>query len=160
MIATGEMRDRGQTLQDFTVGIVLFILTVSAVITSFTGFISPIWTGVGSQEVSASERVSESIVRAHATGETPNQLVAEDLWTDVFSKSMSQLRTKWGLGDATFFRVVLEELDGTSVISYNGNDLAAGMDEPDGSNANTERLVTLVDSDACEPGCRLVVQVW
>lgn len=160
MIATGETRGRGQTLQDFTVGIVLFILTVSAVITSFTGFISPIWTGVGSQEVSTSQRVSETIVRTYATGEQPNQLVANDLWTEVFSKSVSQLRTQWGLGDATFFRVAIEELDGSAVIVYNSNSLVAGTGEPDGAAATTERLVTLADSGQCEPGCRLVVQVW
>lgn len=65
--------DRRQTLHDYTIGISLFIITLSTVIVGLFGFVGPLSVGVGSEEISQSDRVATTLVQNLSTGHQPNE---------------------------------------------------------------------------------------
>jgi hypothetical protein len=156
---SGE-HNRGQTLQDFTIGIGLFIITIAAVFSSFFGFLGPFSLGVTGDDVAESDRVANTVVGNLSIGQPPNAL-KEGLLANTLSKPDSTLRKRWGLAESTRFNVTVRTLNGTRIASVGGFRLATDTDYRGGSAATTARIVTLdADGSACEPACRLVVRTW
>lgn len=150
---------RGQTLQDFTVGILLFVLTVSLTLATILGFVNPYLSGVGSDEVAQSARIGETLVTEYSTGTDPLELDADRLKSDVFTESQADLRNRWGLGRATNMYISIEPVQGSSPVVYGGTTFAVGDENDDVETARETRIVTLTDA-SCSPACRLVVEVW
>ncbi|QLH80610.1 DUF7287 family protein [Halosimplex pelagicum] len=151
--------DRGQTLHDYTVGISLFIITVSTVLVGLFGFVGPLSTGVGSEEVSQSERISTALVQNLSTGRQPNELRA-DLLETALSRSETQLRTRWGLERSTQFNVTFTTLNGSRIVTDGGGTkLAAGSNYGGNAAGSTARIVQF-DDGTCRPACRLTVRTW
>lgn len=150
--------DRGQTLHDYTIGISLFIITLSTVVAGLFGFIGPLSTGVGSEEISQTDRVATTLVQNLSTGRQPNELDA-DLLENTLARSESALRTRWGLQQTAQFNVSLTTLNGSRIVAPGGTKLAAGPRYQGNAAGSTARIVTL-DSGACRPGCRLAVRAW
>ncbi|WP_436925213.1 DUF7287 family protein [Halosimplex amylolyticum] len=150
--------DRGQTLHDYTVGISLFIITLSAVLAGLFGFIGPLSTGVGSEEISQSDRIATTVVQNLTTGRQPNELDADRL-SDALGRSESELRTRWGLQRSAQFNVTLTTLNGSRIVSYDGSKLAAGSRYQGNAAGSAARIVTLGEG-ICQPGCRLAVRTW
>ncbi|QLH76341.1 hypothetical protein HZS55_03050 [Halosimplex rubrum] len=150
--------DRGQTLHDYTVGISLFIITVSTVLVGLFGFVGPLSTGVGSEEVSQSERISTALVQNLSTGRQPNELRA-GLLTTALSRPETQLRTRWGLERSTRFNVTFTTLNGSRIVTGGGTKLAAGSNYEGNAAGSTARIVQF-DDGTCRPACRLTVRTW
>ncbi|WP_459193393.1 DUF7287 family protein [Halosimplex sp. J119] len=150
--------DRGQTLHDYTIGISLFIITLSTVLAGLFGFVGPLSTGVGSEEISQSDRVATTLVQNLSTGRQPNELDA-DLLENTLTGSESALRTRWGIQQTAQFNVTLTTLNGSRIVSHDGSKLAVGARYRGNAAGSTARIVTL-DSGACRPGCRLAVRAW
>lgn len=149
---------RGQTLQDYTIGISLFLITVAAVLAGLLGFTSPLTAGVSAEDISQSERVSTAMVGNHSTGRQPNELDASQLSTTM-NQPVEQLRTRWGIERTTSLNVSLVTLNGTRIVDRGGNELAVGASATNRSTATASRIVTL-DDGTCDPSCRLVVRTW
>ena len=149
---------RGQTLQDYTIGISLFLITVAAVLAGLLGFTSPLTAGVSAEDISQSERVSTAMVGNHSTGRQPNELNASQLSTTM-NQPVEQLRTRWGIERTTSLNVSLVTLNGTRIVDRGGNELAVGASATNRSTATASRIVTL-DDGTCDPSCRLVVRTW
>ncbi|PSP91789.1 hypothetical protein BRC78_03880, partial [Halobacteriales archaeon QH_8_68_33] len=144
---------RGQTLQDYTIGISLFLITVAAVLAGLLGFTSPLTAGVSAEDISQSERVSTAMVGNHSTGRQPNELDASQLSTTM-NQPVEQLRTRWGIERTTSLNVSLVTLNGTRIVDRGGNELAVGASATNRSTATASRIVTL-DDGTCDPSCRL-----
>ena len=149
---------RGQTLHDYTVGISLFILTLSTVLAGLFGFVGPLSTEVGSEEVSQSERVATTVVQNLSTGQRPNELDSDEL-VATLARSEDDLRTRWGIPQSARLNVTLTTLNGSRIVSDGGSKLTAGLPYQRNVAASTVRVVTL-DDGPCRPGCRLVVRAW
>ena len=149
---------RGQTLQDYTIGISLFLITVAAVLAGLLGFTSPLTAGVSAEDISQSERVSTAMVGNHSTGRQPNELDASQLSTTM-NQPVEQLRTRWGIERTTSLNVSLVTLNGTRIVDRGGNELAVGASATNRSTATASRVVTF-DDGTCDPSCRLVVRTW
>jgi len=149
---------RGQTLQDYTVGIGLFVLTVAGVLAAMFGFLDPLSAGAASEDISQSQRISESIVNNHSTADAPTQLDADRLFATL-NRSPDQLESRWGVENSTNLNVSVEPLDGEGVATYGGAKLAVGSSYEAQSTSSAARVVTF-DASVCDPSCRLVVRVW
>ena len=148
----------GQTLQDYTIGISLFLVTVAAVLAGLLGFTSPLTAGVSAEDVSQSERVSAAMVGNLSTARQPNELDASRLSTTL-GRPVEQLRNRWGIERTTSLNVSLVTLNGTRIVDRGGNELAVGASATNRSTATASRIVTL-DDGTCDPSCRLVVRTW
>ncbi|WP_415379662.1 hypothetical protein [Halosimplex sp. TS25] len=139
-------------------GISLFIITVSTVLAGLFGFVGPLSTGVGSEEVSQSDRIATTVVQNLTTGRQPNELDTERL-SQTLDRSESELRTRWGLQRSAQFNVTLTTLNGSRIVDHDGSKLATGARYEGNAAGSTARIVTLGEG-TCQPGCRLAVRTW
>lgn len=150
--------ERGQTLHDYTIGISLFVLTVSAVLAALFGFLGPLSVGVGSEEVAQSERISETMVQNLSSERQPNELRADGL-ESTLDQSVDRLRARWGIERSTSLNVTLTTLNGSRILERGGTKLTVGSQYEGSATGTTARIVTL-DDGTCDPACRLVVRTW
>ena len=149
---------RGQTLQDYTIGISLFLITLAAVLTGLLGFTSPLTAGVSEEDVSQSQRVSTAMVQNLSTGRQPNELDAARVGSTL-ARPASTLKTRWGIEATTSLNVSVTTLNGTVIVERGGAKLTAGASYRNESTGTASRVVTL-DDGTCDPSCRLVVRAW
>ena len=163
---TLQADNRGQTLQDFILGISLFIVTVTFVLGLFPSFLSPFTTGSGGEERAQADRVARSMVVEHATEEGQTSLNASQL-QDVLDDSQSDLRLRYGLPENAGVNITVRDLDGNSIVSHDGGKLATEKKRKNQTASSVARVITFDpesipagDPNPCKPGCRLVVKVW
>lgn len=149
---------RGQMLQDFTIGIGVFLLALAAVLAGFFGFLQPFETGVDSEDVTQSTRVADTMVQNLSRDQRPNELnVSRTAAT--FAASNDQLRQRWGLDNSTNFNITVETLDGDRLVTAGGVALTAGTTHHNRTTGSVTRIVTMSDG-TCDPSCRLTIRTW
>jgi hypothetical protein len=161
-----SLADRGQTTQDFAVGVGVFLLAIAFVFSFLPTVVTPFDSSVGGAETAQADRIADLIVH-NVSMDTPNEIngsAFEDRYTE------ENLSAELGLRASSSDNVVIdrvnvtvETLDGTIVST---SELAGGEVYDDRSTASAARIVTLngsgisASSSACEPACRLIVRVW
>lgn len=158
-----SLSDRGQTNQDFAVGIGIFLLTIAFVFAYVPNFVTPFTPDVGSAETAQADRIAATVVDDLTDDPArPNHLnaTAFDERYDDEDALVEHLGLR-STSETTIDRVnvSIETIDGETV---DADELATGpayrSDQPAGSAA---RIVTVEGDDAdCDPACRLVVRVW
>lgn len=158
--------DRGQTLQDFILGISLFVVTVTFVLGLFPSFLSPFTTGAGGEERAQADRVARSMVLEHSTAEGRTSLNATAL-SEALDRSQSELRASYGLPETAGINVTVRELDGNEIITHDGGKMATPKNRDNQTASSVARVITFDgtgipenEENPCNPGCRLVVRVW
>ncbi len=161
-----SLADRGQTTQDFAVGIGVFLLTIAFVFTYVPSFATPYESSVGGAETAQADRIADRIVENTTDTEMPNEIDGgeyRDTYADV---PPSDLVEAVGLrasedDDVTFDRVniTIESFEDGPEADWSG-----GQSHDNQTAASSARIVTVDDSDEpdinCDPACRLVVRVW
>lgn len=145
-------------LQDFTIGIGVFLLALAAVLAGFFGYLQPFSTDVDSEDVTQSTRVADTLVQNLSRGERPNELNATRTET-TFGQSEQELRERWGLDNSTNFNVTVETLNSSGIVESGGVTLAAGTTRQNRSTGSVTRIVTL-SNGTCSPSCRMTVRTW
>lgn len=143
---------RGQTLQDFAVGVGIFLIAFVFVLSLFPGLLTPFQSSTSGAERAQAEQVSTQMLNDLSTGSQPNHLDATALST-ALSGSEADLLDRYGLPITANINVTVETLDGTRNIYATNNYVG------DREVATSARIVTMNDA-RCEPACRLVVRVW
>ncbi|OLZ41358.1 hypothetical protein A6E15_10315 [Natrinema saccharevitans] len=147
-------RDRGQTTQDFAIGIGIFLLALAFVFLFLPSVVTPFESSVGDAETAQADRIADRIV-SNASTETPNEI--DDTKFDKFTAA--DLESELGLRSSDEVRV-----DKVNVTVWNledGTRVETGGDRYDDQPAEmSARIVTFDESIDCEPACRLVVRVW
>lgn len=141
--------DRGQTTQDYAVGIGLFLLVVVFALTFLPGILAPFGTIDQDQREAQAERVADTLV---------DRALLEDgrvhlNWTALEDQlAVGDLPSTVGLSGPASVNVTVEHLGNETTVLTGGRTY-------DGQNAGTwTRLVTA--DERCADGCRLVVRVW
>jgi hypothetical protein len=148
------MRDaRGQTAQDFAVGVSVFVVTVALVLayvpTAVFPFEQNVTTGTGAQ----ADRLADSLVSDFAVDGSFTELNRSAVEEFFAGNATSEaVRTNYSLPVTASVNVTLEHPNGTAVGSW---DTQAGGRYADQDASVASRLVTLDDSRY-----RLVVRVW
>ena len=154
-----SLRDRGQTTQDFIVGIGVFILAVAFVFSFLPTMLTPFDSSTSGGQTAQADRVADRVVHDLSTeSETPNEISwdgADDLEDDQVERL--GLRTNENGDPIERVNVSLQPLDeSTTVESF-------GPVYDDQSAASSARIVmaeNIDDPEECEPACRLVVRIW
>lgn len=159
--ASGSPRDRGQTTQDFAIGIGIFLLAIAFVFAFVPTVITP-FSGAPGGDAPQAERIAADVVGNLSTDAAPNQIDGDEL-ADWDEGNLSH----FGLRSTDHVNVTVVSLeDDENTVTVDGDRLAAGEEYDDQSAAVVSRLVTVVDDDGdpvaeCEDSaCRLVVRVW
>jgi len=146
--------DRGQTLQDFVLGISIFIVGFFIVLSMFPGLLGPFQSGLSSDKQASADRISATIVSNLSEPARPNHLNTTAT-KDLFALSTSDVRTRFNLSTPTQVNVTLETLNGSSQFETVGDSVTRNQ------TAMSARIVhTNVTSGDCDPACRLVVRTW
>ena len=151
--------DRGQTLQDYVLGVSLFLVTVLVIVgTILPTVTAPFDQEVGGDKISQADRVAETIVTNASERAGTNRLDVAVV-ESIAGKDTATLRDRFGLPETSWINVSVAPLNGSGVHrSASGTALATNAD-PSGDTAASARIVTLSD-DSCATACRLVVRVW
>ncbi|MFA9501386.1 hypothetical protein ACERIM_01250 [Natrinema sp. H-ect1] len=153
-------RERGQTTQDFAVGIGIFLLAIAFVFLFLPSVVTPFDSSVGGAETAQADRIADRIVNDTATG-TGNEINFEDSDYDDTENLTEQVGLRASSDEDLVYdrvNVTIERLNGSSDIDTG---LTAGDDYTGQPAASSARIVTLANHpDECRPACRLVVRVW
>lgn len=169
-----SLQDRGQTTQDFAVGIGIFLLAIAFVFSYMPSLLTPFSSSVDSGQTAQADRIAATIVdNLSEDSDRPNHLNASAFEEQYgTADDGSDLAAALGLRVANGVaidkaNVTIEKLNQSEDRSDRRiDDLTGGDPYRDESAASAGRIVTLdtegtsVDDDACEPACRLVVRVW
>ncbi|APX95446.1 DUF7287 family protein [Natronorubrum daqingense] len=145
-----SLQNRGQTTQDFAIGIGVFILAIAFVFSFLPTILTPFDSSASGGQTAQADRIADHIVNDSEDG---NELDWEE---DVPDEE--DFAGEFGLresDDIVYDRVnvTLEEFEtDQETIADSGNDY------DDQSAASSSRTVSETDKD-CDP-CRLVVRVW
>ncbi len=161
--------DRGQTPQDFAIGMSIFLLAVLTVLAFvpqiFTPFTAP-GTAVEGQADRASTAVVEEL-RVEGSATTLNASKTEMWFNASRDDPTDALAASLGVESYRNVNVSIYRLNGSErsevvELEANGNATNLTAGEPyDGEPSSTMvRIVTIPGEDECQPGCRLVVRVW
>ncbi|ELZ13597.1 hypothetical protein C479_02091 [Halovivax asiaticus JCM 14624] len=159
--SSASERDRGQTVQDFAVGIGIFLLAIAFVFSFVPSIITP-FEDAGGAETAQADRIAATIVE-NASTETTNELDWAALSTYDGSDS-EELADELGLkktGSTAITHVNITLIEIEDVAADDPKLVLAGGDDYDdqiGSSAS--RIVTTDDQSQCETACKLVVRVW
>ncbi|QGN06248.1 hypothetical protein Hrd1104_02380 [Halorhabdus sp. CBA1104] len=150
-----DQQDRAQTMQDFVLGISIFMIGFMFVLALFPGLLTPFESSLDGNTEAAADRVTAEIVSNFSKPAEPNVLNATRLNQTVFndSRSVADLKSQFGLPSDTGLNITLQRLDGMAHLNASGNPV---------TNDRTAISVRIVDTgfSGCDPGCRLVVRTW
>ncbi|SDD37483.1 hypothetical protein [Natrinema hispanicum] len=158
-ISTSRL-ERGQTTQDFVVGIGVFLLAIAFVFSFFPALVTPYDSSVGGAETAQADRIADRIVNDTSTG-TPNELDENGL--DPYNQT--DLTAHLGLrsSDGTPIdnvNVTVTNISDGETVTPTAN-WTGGENYENQSAASSARIVTIENSDdKCDPACRLIVKVW
>lgn len=150
---------RGQTLQDFVLGVSVFLVVVVFVFGLFPNFLSPFTAGVDAAERAQADRLARNLIENHSVETADNTLNGTKLAATV-QESESTLRQRFGLATTADVNVTVRDLDGERVVRHDGTPLAHGSSRTNQSSGSASRIVSIAGSEKCQPGCRLIVKVW
>lgn len=152
-------RDRGQTAQDFVIGIGVFILAVAFVFSFLPSILTPYDSAVGGSETAQAERIANQIVHDTASVNGSNELDREVFEAEYTGENLTAELALRSSEDVIFdsVNVTVETLDDDAKTVLSGGE--AYNDQPAASSA---RIVTVDDPGPhdCDPACRLEVKVW
>ena len=153
--------ERGQTPQDYVIGIVVFIAVVVAVVGYLPTITSPYQSGVAGEDIAQSDRVAQQLVSNLSTVTEPNQLSLPELQS-VLALDSAQLTDRYGLPEGTQVNITVKTLNGSEFITTeSGVTLVSTTTYSSESAASSARIVRLsTRQHNCEPACRLIVRVW
>lgn len=164
-----SLERRGQTTQDFAVGIGVFLLSLAFVFSFLPSIVTPFDSSVGGAETAQADRIADQIVHnLSASNEHANNITKSD-FEDTYAEE--NLSAEVGLRASSSDDVVYDRVNVTietfqgDIVSSSSPDLTGGDTYDNQSAASSARIVTVVDSDGdklskCDPACRLVVRVW
>jgi len=165
-------RDRGQTTQDFAVGISVFLLTVTFTFAFVPSTVTPFGSPVTDAIPAKSDRVASTVVDRYAVEDGSRTLGLDDMLGEVIGASGtseevtgSDIRDELGLRDTAQVNITIEKRDGSvAEAEYPGGTvyrLTGGDNYPNNqAAASTTRIIRLPGVDGCRTGCLLVVRVW
>lgn len=151
---------RAQTLQDYVLGVSLFLGIVFLVV-GFTipSVIAPFGSDVSSEELNQADRVSGKIVENASLDQAPNELNVTTV-ERIVVLSPTELRTRYNLPTTTSLNISVRASDTDAVVvADDGTRLGTSRALNSDDAVTSKRIVTLSDG-SCSPACRLVVGVW
>ncbi|MFC7073650.1 hypothetical protein ACFQJ7_15375 [Halovenus rubra] len=151
------MSERAQTVNDYLLGITIFLVSIILVFGYFPNVFMPFEEEVGNDESVMAENIAAELVE--------NSSVAEAERTVEFAalnRSMDSLAndaTQVGIPDWLRWNATVR--NGTGMVVESASErLQNGSVWRDKTAATTIRFVRIEQPGVCDDGCRLIVRVW
>lgn len=155
-------RDRGQTPQDFAVGISIFLITVMFVFAFVPSVLQPSRAGEEVTLTAEGDRVASALVANLSHPGRPNHLDASavNATVNTYDGDVEKFKSEYGLGKFTNVNVTMRTLDGTGQVTDldTGDPYRFGDEYRDQQVVEVRRMVTM--DEQCQDGCLLIVRVW
>jgi hypothetical protein len=149
---------RGQTPQDFAVGISIFLITVTFVFAFVPSVLQPSRAGEEVTLTTEGDRMAAALVSNLSAPGRPNHLAESKVegFVDSYDEgNTSEFRTEYGLATYTQVNVTVRTLNGSDRV----DDYSFGDDYRNQEAVVTQRMVTM-DDPQCQGGCYLIVRLW
>lgn len=159
----GTGRDRAQTVQDFAVGIGIFLLAVAFVFSFVPTVITP-FENAGGTSTAQADRIAATIVENASAGNQTNKINAS-VFDDGerYGGNSSSLAGPLGLRESSgtaIDHVNITVIDIDDIHKETPSPVTGSGDNYDEQvGASATRIVT-TDGNTCRPACQLVVRVW
>ena len=153
-----SLRDRGQTTQDFIVGIGVFILAVAFVFSFLPTMLTPFDSSTSGGQTAQADRIADRVVHNLST-DTANEIEWDVSHLEDGEDRAEELGLRTNANEDPIERVnvSLQSLNESTTVEGFG----FGPEYDDQSAASSARIVTVEDGpDKCDPACRLVVRIW
>jgi hypothetical protein len=151
------MTERGQTINDYVIGMTLLLLSITLVFGYFPGIFQPFEEEVSNEEEAMATNLAAELVE-NSTVTGTKQTVSFDSMNGTLY-SFVDAPQQAGIPDWVHWNVTVLDVDG-NVITHDGERLAKGTDWRGERAASTVRFVRAQDDNDCDDGCRIVVRVW
>jgi len=147
---TGQiMTDRGQTVHDYLLGVVIVILTVGTAIGVLGLAYDPFFDPVDNEDQNLANNIGEEILEAGTSAQGEKTISIDAINESLQDASDDEFGTQWRQ-----WNITIETLDGEIITS-------AG-DSPEGeADARSVRIINSVEQTSdCADGCQLIVRIW
>jgi len=156
------MTERGQTIHDYLLGIVLVLLTIAGVFAFFPEVFTPFEEPVESDEQHMSERLADELIQVNQTTRG-SQVVNYTALTQTLNDgdTLADLVNRSGIPGWKQVNVTIENRTGivaSSETSQRGSVYRLDRENPAATTARTVQVRPAVP--ACEQSCQIVVRVW
>ncbi len=152
-IQSKQRGSRGQTTQDFAIGISLFLVAVTLVFGIVPTVLMPYDSTVTGSQAAQADRVATTILDTAAVEGTTNRIDPAAL--PAAESDLATLQTETGVSSTTRINITLENVTTGTQAGYN-----AGVRVPESVDTTTRTRIVRTTDARCTPGCRLVVEVW
>lgn len=159
-------RARGQTLNDYLLGVILLVVTLAGTFAMVPGLFQPFQEPVDTQESAVAERVGDSLIENYSVAGSQNTLNFTQ-----FDRALSPSNFQWVLNDTG----VLDNRQLVNVTVGNATFAGSRVRSPYPAGGSTfysntsvsATVVRYVDFDGsapggvnCNPACKIIVRVW
>jgi hypothetical protein len=151
------MNERGQTLNDYALGMGVFVLAVTITFAVIPSVFAPFTAPIESDQSVQANRVADQVLDDMTVDGTQNTIDDSKANSDFFDGSggvdADTLRDRYGLSLTSQINVTLVWDDDP------GDRVEVGEEYGDRPVASAVRVVVGYE-DKCSPTCRLIVRVW
>jgi hypothetical protein len=156
------MNERGQTLNDYALGMGVFVLAVTITFAVIPSIFAPFTAPIESDQSVQANRVADQVLDDMTVDGTRNTIEDSKANTDFFDGSVDadDLRDRYGLSVTSQINVMI-------VWDDDPNDrIQMGEEYGDRPVASAVRVVVGYDNIVgnpganCQPTCRLIVRIW
>ncbi len=147
---------RGQTLQDYSMGIGVFILTIAIALTFVPSIIAPFTAPVNDSVTARADRCATTLTYSLSETVHPNVLNSTETATFFENQgSSSDLRVYLGLPETTNINVTVRNASTDQIVRLGGTRLASGEPLQNTATVASSRIV-MIDGRTY----RLMVELW
>lgn len=147
------MTDRGQTVYDFLLGVVLFLVVVVSVFAIFPDIFEPFFDPSPGERDEMADRVASELIENASVPDEEQTLRYERLNETLGSLDDDTHALKNKTGVSEFRNIQVELRNSTTGVQKWGKD-------PQSVWSATVRNVRVSGLDGCETICRLIIRVW
>jgi len=148
------MNERGQTANDYLIGIIIVLVTLVTVFGYFPSIFDPFEDPVSSDDRAMADNLADELIANNTmsgTQQTLNRTAFEDDLSD-----SATLKQRAGIKEWRQINVTIEKVESV-IIRGDDDDNFAQATVPA---ATTVRFVRLAGHADCNDGCYLIVRVW
>jgi len=156
------MTERGQTIHDYLLGIVLVLLTIAGVFAFFPEVFTPFQEPVESDEQHMSERLADEVIEVNRTmggSQTVNYTALTETLTD--GDKLNRLVNRSGIPRWKQVNITVENQTGVVAASEtNQRGSVYRLDRQNPAATTTRTIEAKSAAPACEQSCQIVVRIW
>lgn len=155
------MTDRGQTIHDYLLGIVVVLLTVAGVFAFFPDVFTPFQDPVGTDDQHMAEELADELLESQVTTGGDRTINLTHLGGTLGNATaMGALLNRSGVPDWKNLNVTVQSRAGVLLRSKTSGVGSVYRPEASDPPATTTRIVQGRGNGPCTESCQLIVRVW